>query len=282
MTTVTVAIPTLNGSERLERCLKSIAMCTTLDETVRVVVRDDGSEAEELQKVKAVMERMTASIPGLTLLLDGERAGIATGWNRMGRHYADSQVVVWMNDDIEVVDDWLDVLVFSVMHNQHAGMVGLNSYLALSRLQHDKLFPDGTPEHVRRPKVDYRQARLLSGNGKLVSSHGPIFAIRKPVFDAVGGFDERYFCFYEETDMGLSLRRAGYFHYMADYPLVYHLGGATNTDKRTFDAAAVMADSRAKFFAKWGHLGTSFTEIRAAWGPAPECEEWNSQLKNWA
>ena len=82
MTTVTVAIPTLNGSERLERCLKSIAMCTTLDETVRVVVRDDGSEAEELQKVKAVMERMTASIPGLTLLLDGEREQHALGEQR--------------------------------------------------------------------------------------------------------------------------------------------------------------------------------------------------------
>jgi GT2 family glycosyltransferase len=276
-TKVTVGIPTLNGADRLQRCLWSIATCTDLD-GVRVLICDDGSRPEVLQDVRNVVEGVRMKFPSLELLENGTRRGIAKSWNRLARHYADAEVIALLNDDIEVVNDWLDVLVFSVMENPKAGMVGLNSYCALMKTQHASLFPPDTLEHVRIPRVDYREAHLMSGGGKLLSSQGPIFALRRSAFDAVGGFDERYVCFFEEVDLGVSLRKAGYFHYMSNYPLVYHMGGATTSDPKNMDAQADLANSRAKFLEKWGQ---SMSEIRRDFGPAPVAVEWNSQIKNW-
>ena len=276
-TKVTVGIPTLNGPVLLQRCLWSISECTNLD-GVRVLVCDDGSRPEELQETRNVVESFRGKIPSLEILENGQRRGIAKSWNRLARHYPDAEVIALLNNDIEVVPDWLDVLVFSVMENPKAGMVGLNSYCSLTKGQHAMLFPPATLEHVRIPRIDYREAHLMSGSGKLLSSQGPIFALRRSAFDTVGGFDERYVCFFEEVDLGVALRKAGFYHYMSDYPLVYHMGGATTSDKRNMDASSDLANSRAKFLEKWGQ---SMSEIRRDWGPAPVAVEWNSQVKNW-
>jgi GT2 family glycosyltransferase len=277
---VTIGIPTLNGSHLLQPCLESIAACTKFDgnSLVRVVVCDDGSTAEELQLTRHVVTSFAGRIPSVELLENGDRRGIAKSWNRMARRHDDADVVVLINNDIEVVEDWLDVLVFSVMENPKAGMIGLNSYVALTKVQHAQLFPPTTLRHVRIPRLDYREAHLQSGGGKLLSSQGPIFALRKSTYESVGGFDERYFCFYEEVDLGVTLRKNGFYHYMADYPIVYHQGGATTSEARNMDASSVMAQSAAKFREKWGK---SFTEIRRDYGSAPAAVEWNSQIKNW-
>jgi GT2 family glycosyltransferase len=130
-------------------------------------------------------------------------------------------------------------------------------------------------DHVREPRLDYREAPLLSGDGQLVASNGSIFAVRRDAYERANGFDERYFLFYEEVDFGLTLRRLGLFHYIASYPVVYHMGGATNSDPVNVDAAAQLVRSRKLFTDKWG---ATVAAIRTEFGPAPATKTWNSQL----
>jgi GT2 family glycosyltransferase len=235
-----------------------------------VIVCDDGSDPGLLEANKTVIHRLASSIPGLEMLMNNDRLGIAKSWNRLSRHYSDAEIISLLNDDVEVVADWLDVLRFSIRKNLHIGMLGLNSYPCA--VKRDWVLADRMP-----PRIDYREAKLLSGGGKLLASLGSAFAFRKNVFDEVGGFDERYFCFYEELDFGVMLREKGYFHYMADYPIVYHMGGATMSGPK-MDAHGHMLRSRVSFFEKWGKTPE---EIRRDYGPAPACVEWNTQLKTW-
>ncbi|HXB28148.1 MAG TPA: glycosyltransferase [Gemmatimonadaceae bacterium] len=272
MVQVTIGIPTLNGPDRLFRCLRSIGQHTSWGSCgdVKVLVVDDGSTEELLKTNKDMVHIASGLYPqmGLEMLMHNERRGIARGWNALTRHRG-SEVVALMNDDIEVVDDWLDVLVYSVTKNGHAGMVGLNSYVGVTKASVP--FPP--------PRVDYCEGRLLGGGSNgLVSSQGPLFAFRREMFDRVGGFDERYFCFYEEVDFGIALRQAGFHHYMADYPRVFHMGGATNSKPENLDAAKHMAESAEKFRQKWG---ATLGDLRAGFGPSPGCDEWNTQIKNW-
>jgi GT2 family glycosyltransferase len=269
---VTVGIPTLNGPDRLRRCLRSIAECTDWSAfgpgNVKVLICDDGSTPENLEANKHVLheaERLR-QVSGAEMIMSPTRDGIAKSWNKLVRHQA-CDVAALLNDDIEVVEHWLDVLVYSVMENPQAGMIGLNSYVGVIKGQ--------VPPPLR---VDYCESHLLSGGGRLVSSQGPIFAFRRDVYDLVGGFDERYFVFYEECDFGVALRQKGYVHYMADYPRVYHMGGATNSEPKNLDAASQIAASREKFRQKWGR---SFEQIRQEYGPAPTAREWNTQINNW-
>lgn len=280
---VLIGVPTLNGPDRLRRCLKSIEDCTDFDAfgEVKVMVCDDGSTEENLKLGKDAVHNSAKlrAQAGLEMLVSKERCGIAASWNKLVRHQR-TNVAVLLNDDIEVVEDWLDVLVYSVTENSSAGMVGLNSYLALTKEQHASLHPDARP-HERIPTVDYREAHLLDGGGSLISAHGPIFAFRRDAYDLVGGFDERYFVYYEETDFSVSLRRQGLLPFIANYPIVYHLGGATNSDPQNLDAAAHMSRSKILFTEKWG---MSFSELREEFTRSytrPVLREWNSQIANW-
>lgn len=271
MTTVIVGIPTLNGHERLDRCLRSIADSTPDLTGVKVLVHDDASTPEGTKLNKDAIhraERLRAEA-GLEMLISPRRVGIATGWNRLCRH-SKADVCVLLNDDVEVTPHWLDVLTYSVMHNKHIGMVGLNAYYGVTRLQ--------VEVEGRRPlDIDYQEARLLTGSGVLLSTHGYAFAFRREVYDEVDGFDERYFMFYEECDFGVALRRKGYCHVMATYPIIYHVGGATTTH---LNPSEHMARSAKLFHEKWGK---SFAELREEM-PASVLyakAEWNTQLGNW-
>lgn len=269
-----IGIPTLNGPERLGRCLAAIGAHTDLSSgEIKVLVADDGSTPEALEQNKHVLHAACAGpVPGVEMLFGHGRTGIARTWNRLVRHgpTAAYPLVVLLNDDVEVVPDWLDVLRYSLAHNPQAGMIGLNFYSGP---------PDNRPTPPAQP--DYVEARLLDGGGGLVSSFGPIFGFRREVWDLAQGFDERYFCFYEEVDFGVTLGRAGFVHYMASYPVVFHMGGATNSDPKNLDAARCLQDSKGKFLDKWGK---DIGELREEFLRRPRAlppREWNQQIKVW-
>ena len=100
-----VGIPTLNGPEQLRRCLCSIRAETPPDDNVVVFVADDGSKPDHLEGNKGVCAEH-----GIELIYGHGRTGIAATWNRLIRHVPDAETVVLLNDDIEVVPDWLDSL----------------------------------------------------------------------------------------------------------------------------------------------------------------------------
>jgi len=70
---------------------------------------------------------------------------------------------------------------------------------------------------------------------------GTFFAIRRSMIDAVGGFDERFFLYYEETDLCRRARQAGWIVLFVPGAGVIHEGGAsgkTHADTLTFDPGA--------------------------------------------
>ena len=260
--TVVVGIPTLNGPKRLDRCL-----CSVLAHSpgARVIVCDDGSFPDELEANKAVV-----AAHGVPMLMNQARLGVAESWNRLTRHAAahfGAEVMALVNDDVEVVADWLDALLFSVSENPHAGMVGLSSWVGA---RSDIFSPPRTP--------DYYEATMRHGDGML-SSCGYCFAFSVEKFEKVGGFDSGYFCFYEEIDLGVSFLAHGWPSYMLDRPLVLHQGGATTSDQRNLDAPARLAQSRARFRSKWTSIAHQ-RELYSGrqWSPA---RSWNTMLRNW-
>lgn len=259
-----IGIPTLNGPERLYRALASIFNSTDqilLSQCI-VLVADDGSDQKQLEANKEICSSF-----GVEMLYGHGRTGVAATWNRLSRH-TDLNNIILINDDIEVVQDWLDVLLYSIENNKHAGMVSLACRIGSVK-------PAQEPTQI----IDYHEARLLSANNALLASGGAIFALRREVYNAANGFDERYFCFYEEIDIGVTLTRLGYYHYISSYPNPYHLGGATTSDNNNITAQERLLESRKLFSDKWGKTPD---ELRAELilRLAPEkVLEWNSQLK---
>lgn len=258
---VLIGIPTLNGPDRLDRALKSIKTYTDLKDVV-VLVSDDASTPENLKLNKDVVHTH-----GVQMLMSEKRLGIARQWNRLVRHVPDTEICVLLNDDVEVVEDWLDVLVFSLQKNPDLGMVSLRCETGVTS-------SNGQP----RPRVDYNESHILHAGGSLVSGGGAAFAFRRADWETVGGFDERYFCFYEEVDFGVALTQLGRFNAFVSYPVIYHMGGATIGVN--MDASQVLLDSRKKFEEKRGVSMKGIQKDLAA-RKAPLFVEWNSQFKHW-
>lgn len=56
--------------------------------------------------------------------------------------------------------------------------------------------------------------------------------VRRSVIERFGAFDKRFFMYYEETDMQRRYYMHGYYSYIYDAPLIYHLEGGS-TKKRS-------------------------------------------------
>jgi len=262
---VVIGIPTLNGPERLRTCLAAIKRHTPwARERVKVLALDDCSTYDGLEGNKCVAHEY-----GIDLLMHDARRGVAAGWNNLTRQTA-ARIVILMNDDVEVVPDWYEALVFSLRNNEHAGMIGLPAYTGVNG------------RNFRMPGVpSYNEAKMQHGH-KMLSTTGFLFGFRRERFDEIGGFDERFFLFYEEVDFGYRLLQKGWPSYMLSYPTVIHQGGATTSDRQNVsDPSAYMLESRDKFIQKHGG---SIAELRDKLPKGyvyPEVVEWNTMLKTW-
>jgi GT2 family glycosyltransferase len=259
---VLIGIPTLNGPDRLRRCLRSIQINTPRSESFKVLVVDDCSTPDNLQKNKDVVHAF-----GVEMITHQERLGVARGWNDLTRH-SKAPYVILINDDVEVVPDWYEALVFTLKNNPHAGMVGLTAYQGVNS-------SNFTPPPVK----SYNEAKMQRGEG-MFSTSGFIFGFQHMKFDEIGGFDDAFFLFYEEVDFGVRMEAAGYSSYMLSYPIVIHQGGASTSDSRNVpDPNGIMCQSRERFKAKHG----SVLRVRqAAYARGPQkatCLEWNTALK---
>lgn len=260
---ICIGVPTLNGPERLARALDAIRKHTPLDSMkAKVFVSDDCSFEGNLEANKRICMNF-----GFEMLMAHTRLGVATQWNRLTRH-TDAPIMVIVCDDVEVVPDWLETLVYTIRNNPHAGMVGLKAYEGVTSMNF-------TPP---RPH-SYNEAVMERGQGML-STTGFLFGFERAKFDAIGGADENFFCFYEDIDFGARMLEKGWPSYMLSYPIVLHQGGATTSDRRNMDARRIMSESKEKFMAKHNSLADLRLRLcsKEEW-PLPV--QWNTMLKTW-
>ena len=81
---------------------------------------------------------------------------------------------------------------------------------------------------------------------------GSAFMIRKSLFSRIGGFDEKFFLYFEESDLGKRVREAGYKNYILDSAKVIHFWGKKTTADKPINK--IFIDSRRYYFRK--HFGS--------------------------
>lgn len=75
---------------------------------------------------------------------------------------------------------------------------------------------------------------------------GSCLLIRREAFDAVGGFDDRFFMYFEDVDLGYRLSKAGWRNRYAPTATVMH-SGAHSTDEHSTKMALVHHESAYRF-----------------------------------
>jgi len=223
-----VVTVTYSPGEVLDTFLDTLAEATK--RSPRVVLADNGS-------VDGAPERAAASREGVELLHTGGNLGYGTAANRaVAVLPPEFGWVVVANPDIEWTPGSLDTLLDAGDRWPRAGSLG-----PLIRE------PDGTvyPSARLLPSLgrgighallgrlwpgnpwtrSYRQssASLVERPAGWLS--GSCLLVRRSAFETIRGFDERYFMYFEDVDLGERLGRAGWQNVFVPTAEVVHLGG---------------------------------------------------------
>ncbi len=263
---VMVGVPTYNGWKRVEALLENLRQ-RTFDIPHEIVVCDDSGRPEHQELVAAVCKRA-----GVRMIRNVKNKGVAGSWNALVQS-TDHEVAVLLNDDVLVARDWLSYLTYAIMENPRVGSFSINC-LFIEAKDTVKILqgPDAQaiPLNVRYVNGNLiRNERFLempkqedSQPGRVMCPAGCAFGFRRSTYDLVGGFDERYFAFYEETDFGVACAYRGMPAFTLTVPFDnYHIWSATFGSAPEIDAGGIMAHSRASFVEKWsGILGIKFSD----------------------
>jgi GT2 family glycosyltransferase len=151
-----------------------------------------GQSGELVVALNGVASEPLASEVATRVVELGENRGVAAGWNAAARA-AEGEILVFANDDTELGAGALAELVVALESLPRAGIVGP---LGMERIP--RRF-----EHLRRrASATPKQAIPVS------ALFGFLMAVRREVYEAVGGFDERYSpCLWEEIDFSTAVRQ---------------------------------------------------------------------------
>lgn len=197
---LTASIITVNTNEkyRLQVCLPSLFAS---GRNFEVIISDNGS-------TDGSAEFLTQEFPEARILLNGANIGFAAANNR-GAEIAKSDVLVFLNPDTLVHPHWLDHLLEPF---DDPG-VGLTTSKILLMWDPRKINACGTTMHLSGLTLCRgmaRPAELYSEADEVAAIQGAAFAIRREVFELLGGFDEDFFIYVEESDLSLRARLNGW------------------------------------------------------------------------
>ncbi|MCR3746146.1 glycosyltransferase family 2 protein [Lentzea californiensis] len=222
-----VVTVTYSPGETLAPFVDTLAKATT--RPAQVILADNGS-------TDGVPESVAASHSHVTFLPTGGNLGYGGGANRgVAALGPDVGWVLISNPDIEFSPGSVDALIDAAARWPRGGMFG---------------------PLIREPSGEvYPSARLLPSLGRGVGHalfgavwksnpwtrayrqekapversagwlSGSCFLMRREAFDSVGGFDERYFMYFEDVDLGERVGAAGWLNVYVPDAEVTHIGG---------------------------------------------------------
>jgi GT2 family glycosyltransferase len=243
---VVVIIPTRNQAERLKKCISS-AQGTSRHPNVRYLVIDNQSDDPALIEFLGSCERRGE----LAVERFDEPFNYARMHNRAIRNLACDFVLLLNNDVYGFSPNWIEQLVATANLSRDIACVG-----CLLK------FPDGTTQHggvtfgIGRP---CRHAHIgvaatepgycgrLQAMQELSAVTAALALMRRSAFLEVGGFDEQRFPIsYNDTDLCLKLRAAG-------YRIIYNPAvSAVHEESVSRGKSDLEKSWRRDFQAKWG------------------------------
>jgi GT2 family glycosyltransferase/tetratricopeptide (TPR) repeat protein len=214
--TATVVIPVWNQWQMTQACLESLRPTLGVHDTVIVV--DNGSEDFTSTGLK--------QFPWVTVITNEVNQGFAVACNQ-GAAAATGDVVIFLNNDTLVPSRWLEGLLWPFADTKVFGTGPRSNFVSGPQLVAGPGYAQGSMSDFRRWAKQWREDH----RGQVTETHrlvGFCLAIRRDIFNQVGGFDETFGTGgAEDDDLCLRLVNAGGRLLICHESFVHHHGHAT-------------------------------------------------------
>jgi len=291
---VTVVVLNHNGLEHLGPCFESLKALAYPDDRVTLHLVDNGSADGSVQF-------MTGRFPEVKITGHGSNIGFSAAMNRAAEA-AETPLVAFLNNDTRVDPQWLAELVKPLVRKE---AVSAGSHIVDWKGRDDLFQGGGCNFHGVGFQAGLHDAGEAGAANPAPSrpvdvlfACGAAMVVDREIFLDAGGFDEDFFAFYEDVDLGWRLWILGHKVVWVPTSKVYHHHSATasripihrlrvlhvrnplltilkNYEKpgldRVFPAALMLSLKRMAFLA---NLDTEDFRIEASKDHAPPARRW--------
>ena len=215
---VSIVIVNYNGRKLLKKCLQTLAITDYYNYDVTVV--DNASTDGSVQEIKTFAD----SNDRIKLIQNPENLGHATGCN-IGARLSNGKYIVFLDSDIEFeAINWLTELVNVMESEKSLGIAQAKIVLAEDRncLDYECRAIDSLGTWTAN--FGYKQ-EIQNKNEEIFAASSGCCIIRREVFESIGGFDEEYFIYDDDTDLSFRARLLGYNIMYVSSAVVIHRSG---------------------------------------------------------
>lgn len=253
---VSIIILTWNGIEYSKKCLDSLKPTVAEKDFITVYVVDNGSTDGTVEYLE--------SLDWIKLIENKENLGFVRGNNAAINRIENDDVILLNNDIIIEQQDWIEMLQETAYAEKKNGVVGC-------RLTNEK------KEFLHAGTYIYPETywgQQIGGNQKDIGQfqedrevEGVVFAcayIKRQVIDAVGGLNEEFFSYFEDTDYCLAARKKGFKVICCGKVTLIHYQNVS-TDINNVEFSDMFLKSQSKFKAIWGNDLKNRYQYQMAW-----------------
>lgn len=209
-----IIIVNWNGADHLTECLDSLA-CQTYRHFETIIVDNASTDNS--------VEIITNHYPWIKLVQLSSNTGFATG-NNQGYAHATGQYIVVLNNDTRAESDWLEKIVSVADANPETGMVGCRTCVYGETDIIDtiggRICMDGMSRGAFRLQRFSSLGMQTIEEGLYPSGCAALY--KRVMLDEIGFFDDDFFAYAEDTDLGLRGQLAGWKTLIATDAIVHH------------------------------------------------------------
>ncbi|MFA5954522.1 MAG: glycosyltransferase family 2 protein [Patescibacteria group bacterium] len=256
MNGIGIIVVTWNSRATIEHCLASIPTALASGEAVSVVVVDNNSN-------DGTREWLSGQSQLTKVILNDENFGFARACNKGAKALKECEYLIFLNPDTVLHAHALDELITFFKEQPFAGILGPKIVNADGSLQPSvRTFPSVTSMVLNLLKIEYFFPRLLSLRRYMMTSFsyatlrevdqvmGACFAVRRSVFETLGGFDEKFFIWFEEVDFCRRAMSEGWLIFFVPWAVITHERAASFKQKNQLWRQWFFSKSARRYFRK--------------------------------
>ena len=247
---VSIIIPNKDNVSLLRNCISSIIEKTTYNNYEIIIVENNSTK-------DATFAYYTELKPCENIhVVNWEGKGFNySEINNLGAQRANGKQLVFLNNDIKIITpDWIEEML---MYSQRGdvGMVGVKMYFLNGAVQHAGVILGlgGIAGHISlgasHDALGYMAKLQTVQNMSAVTA--ACIMMRRSVFEEAGLFDPEFHESFNDLDLCLKVRKAGYLIVWTPYAEAYHLESKSRGYNMSSKKIALLSHETALFRARW-------------------------------
>ena len=247
-----IIIPSRDKRDVLQTCIESIVQKSTYPNWEIVIIDNQTTHPEALSYLQ------TLKLDSRFKIIPYDAPFNFAAMNNLAVKQAKGEVLVLLNNDTEIITvDWLEELISQAIRPE-IGAVGAKLLYSNNTIQHAGVILGlgGVASHgfkyLQEEAPGYCNRALLTQNYSAVT--GACLAVRKELFEQVGGLDEKFAVAFNDVDFCLRLMDQGLRNIFTPWVKLYHHESLSRGHDDTPEKQAILIKELNRFTSLWGAL----------------------------